>query len=52
MMETGKTTIWTDLVSIPGKMAGNMRDNIKKIRSTVREFTHGLMEENMTVNGK
>jgi len=48
----GKIIIWTDMVSILGKMAVNMKASIRKIRSMVKEFILGPMAEGTTENGK
>jgi hypothetical protein len=52
MKETGKKIIWMEWVSTPGKMAENLKDNIKETKNMEMEFTHGLTEENMTVSGQ
>lgn len=48
----GKTTIWTAMVYILGKMEESMRVSTRKTKSMEKVYILGLMEENTTVNGR
>ena len=51
-MAHGETTIWTDKAYTHGRMAGNMRANIKMTKSMATESTTGPTGDSTTDTGK
>ena len=49
--DSGSTIIWMVSVFIPGKMADTMKASIEMTKSTVTEFTPGVIIDNIEVIG-
>lgn len=52
MMDSGKITKWRDMACSHGLTVEDMRVNILMIKKKVKEFSTGLMAENMKEIGK